>query len=114
MTKCIEMGMIYANRSLAHHNSTVIEDELQEIDRRMMMMMMKINREVIVTTINRFDYAVVVIDVVSCNFCGSDDIYTYNNCTYCKLKDLNLSLIGRLGSCYRSDGSLRIDYLSCP
>jgi hypothetical protein len=42
--------MIYAHRSLAHHNSTVIEDELQEIDRRMMMM--KINREVIVTTIN--------------------------------------------------------------
>ena len=41
--------MIYAHRSLAHHNSTVIEDELQEIDRRMMMM--KINREVIVTTI---------------------------------------------------------------
>lgn len=50
MTKCIKMGMIYAHRSLAHHNSTVIEDELQEIDRRMMMM--KINREVIVTTIN--------------------------------------------------------------
>ena len=49
MTKCIKMGMIYAHRSLAHHNSTVIEDELQEIDRRMMMM--KINREVIVTTI---------------------------------------------------------------
>ena len=43
--------MIYAHRSLAHHNSTVIEDELQEIDRRMMMMMKKINREVIVTTI---------------------------------------------------------------
>ena len=51
MTKCIKMGMIYAHRSLAHHNSTVIEDELQEIDRRMMMMMKKINREVIVTTI---------------------------------------------------------------
>jgi hypothetical protein len=39
-------------RSLAHHNLTVIEDELQEIDRRMMMM--KINSEVIVTTIKGF------------------------------------------------------------
>jgi len=87
MTKCIKMGMIYAHRSLAHHNSTVIEDELQEIDRRMMMM--KINREVIVTTIKlyvrKFEYAVVVIDAVSGDFCGSDDIYTYNNCTYCTL-----------------------------
>jgi len=59
MTKCIKMGMIYAHRSLAHHNSTVIEDELQEIDRRMMMM--KINREVIVTTIN---------EVTDLNICG--------------------------------------------
>jgi hypothetical protein len=59
MTKCIKMGMIYAHRSLAHHSSTVIEDELQEIDRRMMMM--KINREVIVTTIN---------EVIDLNICG--------------------------------------------
>lgn len=81
---------MHNDRSLAHHNLTVIEDELQEIDRRMMMM--KINSEVIVTTIKgrrntccQFDYAVVVIDVVSADFSGSDDIYTYNNCTYCKL-----------------------------
>lgn len=31
------------------------------------------------------NYAVVVFDVVPGDFYGSDDIYTYNNCTYGKI-----------------------------